>query len=191
MNTSKPLDWEAVLAAPTPLKVVASCLDSLQPVLLSNFSDRAELAEALKATAAVPQLAGPPRRLRGRTLVDAAVFEPVPVPSAIRDGCTHVLVLCTRPPPEPMGPWETRVRSTIEVGNGRLCRRAVDGRGRREALGPWVWVCGGACVMRMRTTPERPRRGGWKGPGARGARWGGLRCGCPRAPRRSWRRPPS
>ncbi len=59
-----------------------------------------ELAEALKASANVPRFAGPPRRLRGRTLVDAAVFEPVPTPSAIRDGCTHVLVLCTRPAPE-------------------------------------------------------------------------------------------
>ena len=29
--------------------------------------------------------------------MDAAVFEPVPWRSAIADGCTHVLVLCTRP----------------------------------------------------------------------------------------------
>lgn len=32
-------------------------------------------------------------------LVDAAVFEPIPYRSAILDGCTHVLVLCTRPAP--------------------------------------------------------------------------------------------
>ncbi|GLI62422.1 hypothetical protein VaNZ11_005044, partial [Volvox africanus] len=115
MSTTKPLDWDAVLSSPTPLKVVASCLDSLQPVILSDFADRSELAEALKATAAVPEIAGPPRRLRGRTLVDAAVFEPVPVPSAIRDGCTHVLVLCTRPAPTRRSPWARRVSSTIEV----------------------------------------------------------------------------
>ena len=29
--------------------------------------------------------------------MDAAVFEPVPFRSAIADGCTHLLVLCTRP----------------------------------------------------------------------------------------------
>lgn len=40
---------------------------------------------------------GPPREWRGHRLVDAAVFEPVPLRSALRDGCTHVLVLCTRP----------------------------------------------------------------------------------------------
>jgi hypothetical protein len=41
--------------------------------------------------------AGEPRTVRGDCLVDAAVFEPVPVRSAIADGCTHVLALCTRP----------------------------------------------------------------------------------------------
>ncbi|EFJ42613.1 hypothetical protein VOLCADRAFT_121503 [Volvox carteri f. nagariensis] len=120
MHTSKPLDWDAVLTSPTPLKIVASCLDSLQPVVLSDFADQGELAEALKATAAVPRIAGPPRRLRGRTLVDAAVFEPVPLPSAIRDGCTHVLVLCTRPPSTGTGPWSRRVQHTIEVGGEQL-----------------------------------------------------------------------
>jgi hypothetical protein len=34
---------------------------------------------------------------RGQCLVDAAVFEAVPFRSAIADGCTHLLVLCTRP----------------------------------------------------------------------------------------------
>lgn len=37
----------------------------------------------------------PPRS--GHRLVDAAVFQPVPFRSAIADGCTHLLVLCTRP----------------------------------------------------------------------------------------------
>eukprot|EP00983_Pelagomonas_calceolata_P034951 1094279-Pelagomonas_calceolata.AAC.1 len=40
---------------------------------------------------------GPPVVHRGHRLVDAAVFEPVPVRAALADGCTHVLVLATRP----------------------------------------------------------------------------------------------
>ncbi len=40
MHQVKPLDWEGVLASPVPLKVVASCLDSLRPVTLSDFSCR-------------------------------------------------------------------------------------------------------------------------------------------------------
>ena len=39
----------------------------------------------------------PAAQVRGHRLVDAAVFEPVPFRSAVRDGCTHVLVLSTRP----------------------------------------------------------------------------------------------
>ncbi len=35
---------------------------------------------------------------RGRRLVDGAVFEGVPFKQAIADGCTHLVVLCTRPP---------------------------------------------------------------------------------------------
>lgn len=97
MHSVHPLDWDAVLRSPLPLKVVASSLDSLTPVVLERFSDKDDLAESLKASATVPEIAGGPRLHRGQRLVDAAVFEPVPFRSAIADGCTHLLVLCTRP----------------------------------------------------------------------------------------------
>jgi len=76
---------------------VASSLDELRPITLDSFSSREDLAECLYASANVPEVAGPPRTVRGKRLVDAAVFEPIPVQSAVRDGCTHVLVLCARP----------------------------------------------------------------------------------------------
>lgn len=47
----------------------------------------------------LPSPPPPPPVPRGHRLVDAAVFEPVPFRSAIADGCTHLLVLCTRPVP--------------------------------------------------------------------------------------------
>jgi predicted patatin/cPLA2 family phospholipase len=77
--------------------VVASSLDELRPITLDSFSSREDLAECLYASANVPEVAGPPRTVRGKRLVDAAVFEPIPVQSAVRYGCTHVLVLCARP----------------------------------------------------------------------------------------------
>ncbi|KAK9839773.1 hypothetical protein WJX81_000473 [Elliptochloris bilobata] len=98
MQSAKPLDWEAVLASPVPLKVVASCLDTLHPVILENFASAADLFTCLRASANVPEVAGGPVEHRGRRLVDAAVFEPVPFRAAIADGCTHILALCTRPP---------------------------------------------------------------------------------------------
>ena len=38
-----PLDWGAVLASDVPLKVVASCLDTLQPVILQDFTSAHDL----------------------------------------------------------------------------------------------------------------------------------------------------
>lgn len=99
MQNVHPLDFESVIDSPIPLKVVASSLDALSPVLLSDFKDREDLVRALRASATVPEVAGGPVVHRGHRLVDAAVFEAVPFRSAIADGCTHVLVLCTRPPP--------------------------------------------------------------------------------------------
>ncbi|KAK9806904.1 hypothetical protein WJX72_006985 [[Myrmecia] bisecta] len=98
MEEVKPLDWEAVLRSPIPLKVVASSLDTLEPVMLDNFESKEDLRLCLKASANIPEIAGAPLVHRGQRLVDAAVFEAVPFRVAIADGCTHVITLCTRPP---------------------------------------------------------------------------------------------
>jgi hypothetical protein len=87
----------AVIDSPLPLKVVASSLTTLRSEILDSFQDRADLVECLKASANVPEIVGGPRAHRGHQLVDAAVFEPLPVKAALRDGCSHVLALCSRP----------------------------------------------------------------------------------------------
>lgn len=38
MHHKRPLNWEAVLKSDVPLKVVASCLDTLQPIILEDFT---------------------------------------------------------------------------------------------------------------------------------------------------------
>jgi predicted patatin/cPLA2 family phospholipase len=114
-----PLDWDAVVHSPVPLKVVASCVDTLQPVVLENFTDAADLAACLRASANVPEVAGGPVQHRGRRLVDAAVFEPVPFRAAINDGATHVLTLCTRGPPA------GRVARLVDGVVSRVVKRAV------------------------------------------------------------------
>lgn len=113
MARAAPLNWEAVLASPVPLKVVASCVDTLAPVVLDAFTDAADLRACLRASANVPEVAGGPVHHRGRRLVDAAVFEPVPFRAAINDGATHVLTLCTRPPPA--GPVARLVGGVVEA----------------------------------------------------------------------------
>lgn len=41
-------------------QVVASCLDSLEPILLEDFEDKEDLVACLKASANVPRIAGDP-----------------------------------------------------------------------------------------------------------------------------------
>ncbi|KAG7671719.1 hypothetical protein Ndes2526B_g07387 [Nannochloris sp. 'desiccata'] len=115
MQSVHPLDFDSVIASEIPLKVVASSLDALGPVLLSDFKDKDDLVTALRASATVPEVAGGPVLHRGHRLVDAAVFEAVPFRSAIADGCTHVLVLCTRPPPVRKSLIDQALADAVEV----------------------------------------------------------------------------
>lgn len=94
---SKPLVYEKLAASLVPLKVVAASLTSARSRLLSDFQSREELWKALRASATIPFLAGPPIPYRGDLLFDGGLFEPLPYESAIGDGCTHVLLLTSRP----------------------------------------------------------------------------------------------
>ena len=44
----------------------------------------------------MPVVAGPPVEYDGRAFLDASLTEPIPVPTAEADGCTHAVVLLTR-----------------------------------------------------------------------------------------------
>lgn len=48
MHSVKPLDWDAVLRADVPLKVVASSLDTLQAEVLDGFRDKDDLLCCLR-----------------------------------------------------------------------------------------------------------------------------------------------
>ncbi len=97
MIRRKILDWRAVLDSPIELKVVATSLEDLRVRLLTDFRDREHLFAALRASSSVPLIAGPPSVVDGERFLDALLLEPIAYRSAIRDGCTHVLVLLTRP----------------------------------------------------------------------------------------------
>lgn len=47
-----------VLQTPLEFNIVASSLDELRPVVMRGWADKHDLAEGLKASATVPQLAG-------------------------------------------------------------------------------------------------------------------------------------
>jgi predicted patatin/cPLA2 family phospholipase len=91
------LDFDGVLAGPVRLHPIATDAGTGEVVDLAPHLTGAEsLKLALRGSAGLPLLAGPLVTLGGRRLLDGGLTEPIPFHSALRDGCTHVLVLRTR-----------------------------------------------------------------------------------------------
>jgi predicted patatin/cPLA2 family phospholipase len=93
----KRLRTERVLASHTPLHVLATDVETAQPVVLNGFADGGALLDALRAGAQMPVIAGDPITYAGRRYLDASLSEPIPVASAEAAGFTHIVTLLTRP----------------------------------------------------------------------------------------------
>ena len=102
----RPLDWEGFAARESliPLHIVASDVVSKQAVVLDrkggHWSNIRQMTKCMRASMNLPAIAGPLVQLdsiEGALLADAQLYEPVPFKSALANGCTHVLVLRTRP----------------------------------------------------------------------------------------------
>jgi predicted patatin/cPLA2 family phospholipase len=98
-QTEFPMDFASVLANPIeyhPLGTDAETGEStdLRPLVTGP----AELRLALRASASLPFLAGPPVELGGRRFYDAGVAESIPFRTPLAQGATHVLVLRSRRP---------------------------------------------------------------------------------------------
>jgi NTE family protein len=73
---------------PTPLAVVATDLQAMQPVLFN----RGDVGWAVQASCAIPGRFAPVR-VRGRDIVDADVVSPLPVKAARQLGARHVVAV--------------------------------------------------------------------------------------------------
>ncbi len=92
-QTTFPMDFAAVLASPTEFHPLATDAATGQSTDLGPFvGDAAELRLALRASAALPLLAGPPVEFAGRRLAEYQSASPAP-PSAA--------VFSIRPPAHP------------------------------------------------------------------------------------------
>jgi predicted patatin/cPLA2 family phospholipase len=107
-----------VLAASTALHPIATDVESAEPVdLHDQITDERTLRLALRATACLPLLAGPPVELGGRRYIDAGLSAAIPFRAALDDYATHVLVLRSRRHGE-------RVEPSVGLGS-RLTGRAL------------------------------------------------------------------
>ena len=96
-DRSKPLDWDGVARSPIRFHPLATSLTEGRAVDFGDLADGSEVRSALRAASILPVIGGPPIEFRGMRCLDAGLFESFPFRTAISDGCTHVLVLRTRP----------------------------------------------------------------------------------------------
>ena len=93
----KVLDWQAALDSGIEFNILASSLDRNHSVVFNKFTDRDDIMLALKASACIPWFAGKPIVINNERFVDASFFESIPYLTALKNNCTHLLVLRTRP----------------------------------------------------------------------------------------------
>jgi len=101
-QTTYPMDFAAVLASPVEFHPLATDAATGESTDLRPFlGDPAGLRLALRASAAMPLLAGPPVEFAGRRFYDAGVSESIPYRTALAQGATHLLILRSRRDPRP------------------------------------------------------------------------------------------
>ncbi|MFC9688092.1 patatin family protein [Kribbella sp. NPDC056951] len=92
-----PMGFQEVLDNPVEFHPVATDAQTGKSTdLHPHLHDQASLQTALRASAAMPLLAGPPVELAGRAYVDAGVTEGTPIRTALAQNATHVVALRTR-----------------------------------------------------------------------------------------------
>ena len=180
-----PLRFERVLDASREASTRSPPTSRRAPPSTSapTLSDRASLKRALRATTALPLLAGPPVEIDGRRYLDAGLAESIPFHAALAAGATHVLVLRSRRPQDAEKP--SRVSRAVvgtmlarlgEPVRARLPRAPGAAGGRRRAArrrrrGAVLDPPAGRLAARV-AAGVRPRRGSR---GARGGPAGGAR----------------
>lgn len=92
----RPLRFEAILDGGIALHCTATDADHAEIIDLSKLDTAEEIRNALRASARLPWLAGPPVVFRGRRLLDATLAESIPVHAALTRA-TDLLVMLTRP----------------------------------------------------------------------------------------------
>lgn len=96
LGRRKPMPWERLGRTDAPLHIVATDSADLTAHTLPAPTSVPEWQRTLRASAAIPLLAGPAVEIGGRRWIDGSVGEPLAMARALRGGATHVLVLLCR-----------------------------------------------------------------------------------------------
>ena len=124
-QTTYPMDFAAVLASPVEFHPLATDAATGESTDLGPFiGDPAGLRLALRASAAMPLLAGPSVEFAGRRFYDAGVSESIPYRTALVQGATHLLILRSRRDPRPDRDGHRPSRSARLLARTTLRREA-------------------------------------------------------------------
>lgn len=164
----KVMDFDSVLAGPVPLHVLATDADTgasvdLRPALTSARN----LRLAIRASCALPLLAGPPVELEGGRYVDSGLSESIPYRTAQAQGATHVVVLSSRRAEDVVRSSWSRgsrlVAATALRGYPKALRETFLTRNARLAADDEVLRAGGASILSVRPAKDSPRVSGTEG----------------------------
>lgn len=120
MAKVKPLDVERILRSSSRLFVSVTKAEDGRARVIDVQATAVPLLRILKATAAIIPLYSGAVELDDGCYVDGGIADPIPVGNAIAGGCTHILVLLTRPAGYRLTEWR-RVRAP--AARRLLCRR--------------------------------------------------------------------
>lgn len=130
-----PMGFEEILDNPVEFHPMATDARSGRSVdLHDRVHDRASVQTALRASTAMPILAGEPVAFDGRTYVDAGLSEAVPVQTALAQGATHVVALRTRRIDEAVSAPSRAERLLLSRWLARNAPGALDTWLRRDAI---------------------------------------------------------
>jgi predicted patatin/cPLA2 family phospholipase len=130
-----PMGFQEILDNPVEFHPIATDAITGQAVdLHERIRDRPSLQAALRASTAMPLLAGEPVGIDGRLFVDAGVSEGVPVRTALAQRATHIVALRTRRTDETSSPPSRAERLVLSRWFARHAPGALEPWLRREAL---------------------------------------------------------
>lgn len=164
LETVKPLDYERILKSPTAFQVAVTIVDELRTECVSDFRDKEDLREGLRASCWLPVAVPGAGVFRGRRAVDGGVLTAHPYALALADGCTHVLSLSTKPlkaPPKRASPGRRFSAFYMERIKRGLGQGYIDSleryRGQRRQLQEWMSEPGeGPYVLDLAPMPWMP-----------------------------------
>lgn len=95
-NELDPIDYNALLATKSELKVVVTNALDGKPHYFTNEDIQQDNCEVLKASCALPVICRPVS-IKDTLYFDGGVSDPVPIRKAIADGCDKLVVILTSP----------------------------------------------------------------------------------------------